>query len=814
MKWTDDGQRAVFIATLPGSIRTRLFSSTADGPPAVELTGPIPTHGAQIGEVIDFDVRGDDVIFWGDLETVDQSSLFSVPADGGPRTHLGVELPPDASVNFARIIMPSTGPPTAVFAAQASFATTLYTIPIAGGALTTLPGGGSFVLSSSLGEPLRFAPNVDRIVYSTLDGRVLSQPLDGSPAVEMGSNGNDVLVQWELTPNHARVLVLELEITGHVTELYSTFITGGPPLKISSDDPRGTGIQRFVITPSSDRLVYTADDRVNGRDELFVSSTVGVGAARLSPVKAEIFSGVSPDFFLTPDGTRVIYGADLLERQVLEAFSVPVDGGASTRISGDLPPGADVISVFPGLDPASAYYVADQNTPDVNELFAADVAGAGTPQVVSGPLMGRLGAVERFEITPDGAHVVYLADQRTFDQPELWGVPSAGGTPVRLSPDLTDGEEIREFKLDPTSRRVVMRIENSLWTSPVDAATPPERLTQNLGFGFEPQFTPDGETVILRGFTAAGRPTLYRVSATGGNAVNLLPADVAYSPEDDLFDISPDGQRIVFSGPDLPAETTARRVYSVPVSGGAPLRLSNLPLSVLLRFSVSADGSYVVFAAHPPGSIGIAIYGSPTGMADTVELVPTTSGLQSSELDQFHIDDDASHLAYIVDGDLFSREIATGITRNLTEGLIGTARSTEFVNGGDDLLLYSGPNQIHSADVFDVNGDGVTPLTSGFVDPQVIEHIVAGDSLLMVLDPDAGNPLVDPIIYSAPLGGSPGVILSGPGQEVIGKLRVNDEFVTYLIDDEITYAAPRDGGPPVLLRPEAADFEDSALSGR
>ncbi|MEO1088414.1 MAG: hypothetical protein AAFY88_29630, partial [Acidobacteriota bacterium] len=137
VKWTDDGDRAVFSATLQGSLSPRLFSSTADGAPAVELTGPIPTQGTSTGEVLGFDVLEDLVIFWGDLETVDRVSLFSAPVDGGARTHLGAALPQDADVEYARIVQPIVGPATALIAALESFTTTIYAIPVAGGALTT-----------------------------------------------------------------------------------------------------------------------------------------------------------------------------------------------------------------------------------------------------------------------------------------------------------------------------------------------------------------------------------------------------------------------------------------------------------------------------------------------------------------------------------------------------------------------------------------------------------------------------------------------------------------------------------------------------
>ncbi|MEO1367100.1 MAG: hypothetical protein AAFX50_07965, partial [Acidobacteriota bacterium] len=639
-----------------------------------------------------------------------------------------------------------------------------------------------------------------------------SQSLDGSPAIEMGSNSNVELLQWAVTPNGARVLVLER--SGLDTELYSTFISTGPPQKISSNDLRGRRIKRFIIAPSSDRLVYTANDRVARSGELFVSSTFGVGALRLSPVSYAGLDGIFANFFLTPDGSRVIYQGDVLVDGRPEVFSVPIDGGESLRLNTELPSGGTVVAIYPGTAD-DVLFVADQETANLDELFAVDSLGAQAPERVSGPLMARLGEVEDFKLSADGAHAVYVADQRIFDRPELFSAPVDGGPSVRLSPDLEVGDEIIDFQIDPTSQRVVMQIDTLLWTTPVDAAEP-VRLTPGRDFGIDFAFTPDGQDVVFVGqIGVGGRPSLYRVPATGGTAVNLLPSSVAYADIDFTrsFVITADGQRVIFPSPEVPTGSLPTRIYSAPLAGGETLRLSD-PLTSIRGFSVSADGSYVVFAGRPESLGEFAIYGSPTDVPNTVELVPPAGGPLANPY-PFYVDDDASHLGYILEGDLFSREIETGVTRNLTEALIGTPQFAEFVNGGDDLLLFrGGPNQIRSADVFSVDGTGVTPLTNGFIDAQIIDHQVIGDELVMVLDPDAGNPLDGPIVYSTPLAGPPGTTLSGPGQEVSGPLRVNDDYVTYLDGDRASYAAPRDGGPPILLRPPAADFTGAALTDR
>jgi Tol biopolymer transport system component len=70
--------------------------------------------------------------------------------------------------------------------------------------------------------------------------------------------------------------------------------------------------------------------------------------------------------------------------------------------------------------------------------------------------MPAYGDVEDFEISPDGAYVVYLADADTDEIVELYSVPMSGGTSVRLNSTLVTGGDVGSgFVISPDSSRVV-----------------------------------------------------------------------------------------------------------------------------------------------------------------------------------------------------------------------------------------------------------------------------------------------------------------------------------------------------------------------
>ncbi|MEO1085313.1 MAG: hypothetical protein AAFY88_13825, partial [Acidobacteriota bacterium] len=600
-----------------------------------------------------------------------------------------------------------------------------------------------------------------------------------------------------------RVLVLERQGPTN-TELYSTFVSTGPPLKISSDDLRGTRIKKFVIAPSSEFLAYTADDRLTGREELFVSSTFGTGALRVSPIDFAGGTGVSPDFFYTADGSRLVYRADVLESGVLEAFSVASDGGPSARLNLALPDGADIISVSPSASPDEALYVGGQNLATSNELFAVDLLGS-TPEPLGVPPMARIGEVERFEITADGAHAVYLADQRFFDRPELWSVPTAGGPAVRLSPDLLEGQHIHEFRLDAASQRVAMRIGTRLWSASITTGNP-IALSPGDDFGSQFEITPDGQFVIGSA-ESSNRQSLLRMSTDGGPAIDLLPMDIEYSPEPDRFVITPDSQSVFFLAPDASTGGEASRLYSVPVGGGDATLFSDPALEQIRSFAVSANGSYVIFTAIPAGDDDTTLFGTPTDIPTIVEYTLPFPVNPLASVFPILINDDATYAAYFIGDEVLSIDIETGITRNLTESIVGTVRDIQFVGGGNALLMARGPFETRALDVLSADGSAVYPLTNLLPDPDITAYRSVGDSVVMIVDPDVGDPLSEPIVYQASFPGPQRTPLSAPGQEVLDSIEATEDLVLYRAEDGL-FAVPSGGGPRLLVRPPAAAFTD------
>jgi Tol biopolymer transport system component len=163
---------------------------------------------------------------------------------------------------------------------------------------------------------------------------------------------------------------------------------------------------------------------------------------------------------ISPDGSRVVYRADQVTDGVNEIFSVPTAGGTPIKLNGPLATNGDVKSYGYQISPDGSHvvYVADQVANNVNELFRVPIDG-GTPVKLSGTLVEG-GSVSTFRISPDGSHVVYVADQVTDNVQEIFSVPIGGGTAINLNGPLVAGGRVNpNFRISPDSSRVVYQAD-------------------------------------------------------------------------------------------------------------------------------------------------------------------------------------------------------------------------------------------------------------------------------------------------------------------------------------------------------------------
>ena len=107
-----------------------------------------------------------------------------------------------------------------------------------------------------------------------------------------------------------------------------------------------------------------------------------------------------------------------------------------------------------------------------------------------------LGGVVDFQISPDGRHVVYRADQDTDQVLELYSVLLGGGPPIRLNPLLVTGQSVEDYQISPDGRWVVYRADQDTDNS-IELYSVPIEGPMTAGIRLNGPLVPNGNVVKL-----------------------------------------------------------------------------------------------------------------------------------------------------------------------------------------------------------------------------------------------------------------------------------------------------------------------------
>lgn len=310
-------------------------------------------------------------------------------------------------------------------------------------------------------KDLRFTHAGTRVVFAmrTFPGgyELWSVPVDGSAAALRLSppmpSGRDV-VGYVLSPDGSRAAYLADADTDQVFELYSVNTLGGPLVKlngplVSGGDVGDTSHEpqaALAFSPDGSRVVYRADQDQDEVFELYSVPALGGQA----PVKLNSPLSGARDvplygFRITSDSTRVVFAADQDVAGQIELWVVPIDGSlAPQQLNPPMVSGGSLLTGVPffardtfALSPADrhVFYLADQASDGVVELFRVPTDGSGVAEVCNGPLVTG-GDVTAFALDNSAQRVLYRADEETDEVYELFltEFPAPPPPPARSAP--------------------------------------------------------------------------------------------------------------------------------------------------------------------------------------------------------------------------------------------------------------------------------------------------------------------------------------------------------------------------------------------
>ncbi|MDB4884602.1 MAG: peptidase prolyl oligopeptidase active site domain protein [Gemmatimonadetes bacterium] len=217
---------------------------------------------------------------------------------------------------------------------------------------------------------------------------------------------------------------------------------------------------------------------------------------------------------------------------------------------------------FPGelATAASGTHLAwTLNERGLRNIWVADDAGA-TPRRLTAYLRDDGQEITSVSLTADGRRVLYVRGGdhgANWDGPspnpaslpvahkvELWTIPFAGGTPVRIG----EGDDP---EVSPRGDVVAFVKDRAIWTAPVDGSVAPTRLFTANGASTSPRWSPDGTRLAF--VSQRGDHSFIGVYTNDSTPIRWLAPSTS---RDASPRWKPDGSRIAF----------VRR----PGSGGAP----------------------------------------------------------------------------------------------------------------------------------------------------------------------------------------------------------------------------------------------------
>ena len=362
---------------------------------------------------------------------------------------------------------------------------------------------------------------------------------------------------------------------------------------------------------------------------------------------------------------RVAYLADAEVDAVVELYSVLDSGGPVVKLNGPMVPGGNVVDHYFSPDGRYVVHGADAIQNDVFELFSVPADGSSAPVKLNGPMavggdVGTVGLLDgKLAFAPDGSFVVYRADEETDDVWELFRVPLDGSAPpVKLSTPAVPSSDVYEFALSPDGTFVVYNASSpgsasGMFRVPSDGSSAPVQFSvgQPASFGLS-QIVPSGTHVVFHAVVGGVRD-LYRVPSDASVPGSLLTGTIPGNVVAIRFDAA--CQLATFLGPSS--------LYSVPVDGSSnPVLLSIGPVEV--DHAISPDGTRAVYRSDFVTNDRFLLYGVPAAGGSSIELNgPMTAG---GDVQSFSITADSAHVVYRADEsvnnllELYSVPIALG----------------------------------------------------------------------------------------------------------------------------------------------------------
>ena len=426
----------------------------------------------------------------------------------------------------------------------------IYKIPMAGGKATVLASGMAFEV-----QP-RFSPNGKYISFtSDKEGadNIWVMNADGSAKRAITKETFRLLNNAVWTPDN-QYLIARKHFTGTRSlgagEMWMYHIAGGGEgiqLTKRKNDQQDSG--EPAVSPDG-KYVYFSED--------------------VSP---------GPFFQYNKDPNGEIYNIRSLNRSTGEIRTVA--GGQGGAVRPQISPDGKYLAFVKRVRLKSVLYVQDQETGEEWPLY--DDLSLDQQEA-----WAIFGLYPNFDWTPDSKHIVFYAKGKIRKLNLLTQVVTeipflVNGTqtiseslhfPQKVFQDEFDVKMIRQLTTSPDGKKVAFNAAGYIWLKELPDGAP-ERASKGTEFEFEPQFSPDGKSLLFVSWSDENKGSINRIDLKNGRITKLSSEKgYFYSPK-----YSSKGDKIVYrkgTGNDVLGHSFGKNtgIYVMASNGTNPRLLS------------------------------------------------------------------------------------------------------------------------------------------------------------------------------------------------------------------------------------------------
>lgn len=467
----------------------------------------------------------------------------------------------------------------------------------------------------------------------------------------------------------------------------------GEPVRLA--DVAGIWDRGSLMAWSADGEWIAINGKADNENVVYVIPAAG-GEPRIVQMPDRGGHAWSYRLSLSPDGQKVAVSAlalgtrqEVPESQNRYIYTIPTAGGEPKQVSssqGRLPsfsPDGEFIA-YAGFRVRDDRSENKERSPFDGELWVVPSAG-GTPVKLAN-LDGRLrGPVW----SPDRRFIAaHHEPGGTNDSKEVWVYPlspdaSSASEPIKISLPRSSGNMLAGWTpQDELGVFIQSELHSAIYTVPASGGKAVQ-VTPEPG-GYYPRWSPDGERIYFRGFEEEEEKvtTLY-VPAVGGDTVEIPVRSerwlVSRVPGGGL-NISPDSERIVVSAYQEPYDPKEGvDIWTIPVNGGRPNRLTS-------------DGSFEGYPCWSPDGQWVAFTDwhekSEDESFDAIYVIPAEGG----EIRQITSEADSlggGAIAFSPDGERIAFFSESAIKTIPVEGGQPEVLVAEVKSGRHSQLAYS-----------------------------------------------------------------------------------------------------------------------------